>query len=126
MKRKLPPHIVLPDGRWRFVKRGSKNVSKRKSHRGGVHMARKGKRHFSRGGFGFGSMKSMIWPIAAGVADSYIDPLSPVDGLGATFIGMIGKDPALKTIGLYKLGASLGNIIPLPGRGTVASTGAML
>ena len=65
----------------------------------------------------------MLWPVVAGVADSYLDPMLPIDGIGATAIGFVGKNSTLKTIGLYKVGASIGNIIPLPGRSGVSSGG---
>ena len=127
-KRRMPPHIVLPDGRWRFVKKNRKSgggsarspigASRRRKVKA---MARRTRRYYGRrrgggGRRGFGGMKSMLWPIAAGLADSYIDPMSPVDGLGATAIGFIGHDSTLKTLGLYKVGGSIGNLIPLPGR----------
>jgi len=48
-KRRMPPHIVLPNGMWRFVKRGSKSVATKRSR--GVSMAKSGKKR-SRGGFG--------------------------------------------------------------------------
>ena len=75
---------------------------------------------------GFGGIKSMIIPIGAGVADSYLDPMLPVDGVGATLVGMVGHNETIKNIGLYKVGFSLGNIIPLPGRGATTSNGGML
>ena len=80
-----------------------------------------------RGGFrrtvsrarGFGSgggMKSMLCPIVAGVADSYLDPMLPIDGVGAAATGMFMRNNTVRDIGLYKVGISIGNIIPLPGR----------
>lgn len=74
-------------------------------------------RRVSRGIGGLG-IKSMLAPIVGGVADSYLDPMLPVDGVGASAVGIFMKDNALKTIGLYKVGMSLGNILPLPGRNT--------
>lgn len=32
-KRRMPPHIVLPNGMWRFVKRGTKSVARKVSRR---------------------------------------------------------------------------------------------
>ena len=84
-----------------------------------------------RGGFkgyaskGIGGMKGMIAPIVGGVADSYLDPMLPIDGVGATAVGMFMHNNTLKEIGLYKVGFSIGNIIPLPGRNGTSS-GAML
>jgi hypothetical protein len=66
-------------------------------------------------------VKGMIAPIIGGVADSYLDPMLPIDGIGATAVGMFMHNSTLKDLGLYKVGFSIGNIIPLPGRtGTVS------
>ena len=80
------------------------------------------RRGFSRGRIG-GGMKSMISPIVAGVADSYLDPMLPIDGVGATAVGMFMHNETIKNLGLYKVGFSIGNIIPLPGRGATAAGG---
>ena len=64
--------------------------------------------------------KGMIAPILGGVADNVIDrylPI-PIDGIGATAVGMFMHNQTVKDIGLYKVGFSLGNMIPLPGAGT--------
>ena len=82
---------------------------------------RRGFRGYARKGIG--GMKSMISPIVAGVADSYLDPMLPIDGIGATAIGMFMHNETIKNLGLYKVGFSIGNIIPLPGRGATASGG---
>lgn len=74
---------------------------------------------------GIGGAKSMIAPIVGGVADSYLDPMLPIDGVGATAVGMFMHNTTLKEIGLYKVGFSLGNIIPLPGRGATSSGGML-
>ena len=79
---------------------------------------------FSRGRIG-GGMKSMISPIVAGVADSYLDPMLPIDGVGATAVGMFMKNSVIRDLGLYKVGFSIGNIIPLPGRGAISSGGLL-
>jgi hypothetical protein len=94
------------------VKRRKKNImAKHKSY----------SRHTSRG---IGGMKSLIAPIGAGVIDSYLDPMLPIDGVGATAMGMFFHNDVIKNIGLYKVGFSLGNIIPLPGR--TATSGVLL
>jgi len=72
-----------------------------------------------------GGFKGMLAPIVGGVADSYLDPMLPIDGVGATAVGMFMHNSTLKDIGLYKVGMSLGNILPLPGRSGV-SNGGML
>jgi hypothetical protein len=86
-------------------------------------MARKSHRSYGRR-IG-GGVKSMISPIVAGVADSYLDPMLPIDGIGATAVGMFMHNETMKNLGLYKVGFSIGNIIPLPGR-TGTSSGGML
>jgi hypothetical protein len=74
---------------------------------------------------GIGGMKGMFTPVLGGVADSYLNTLLPVSGVGATAIGMFMHDNTLKTIGLYELGGSIGNLIPLPGLGG-GSNGGLL
>lgn len=69
----------------------------------------------------------MLSPIASGVIDSYLDPMLPIDGVGATIVGgFLLKNSTMKDLGLYKIGFSLGNIIPLPGRSGGASQGGLL
>jgi hypothetical protein len=63
-----------------------------------------------------GGFKSMIAPILGGVADSYLDTMLPVDGVGGAAVGMFMHSGTVRDIGLYKVGFSLGNILPLPGR----------
>jgi len=85
-----------------------------------------GRRYGSKRGFGgMGSMKTMISPVLAGVADSYLDPMLPIDGIGATAVGMFMHNETMKNIGLYKVGYSIGNIIPLPGRSGTSSGGML-
>lgn len=65
-KRKMPPHIVLPNGMWRFVKSGTKKVKakvKVKRTRRVVHMARF-KKKASRKGKGNGM--NLLMTIANG------------------------------------------------------------
>lgn len=100
------------------------SVSVPKKRRYRVSMARYRRKGYTRGRIG-GGMKSMISPIAAGVADSYLDPMLPIDGVGATAVGMFMHNETIKNIGLYKVGFSLGNILPLPGRAS-STNGGML
>ena len=74
---------------------------------------------------GIGGAKGMIAPVVGGIADSYLDPTLPIDGIGATAVGMFMHNNTLKDIGLYKVGFSIGNIIPLPGR-SGGTSGGML
>lgn len=85
-------------------------------------MARRKGRSYSRGRIG-GGIKSMLPAVLAGVGDSYLDSMLPVDGVSATAIGFFMKSPTVRDIGLYKVGFSIGNIIPLPGRGTGGTSG---
>lgn len=74
-------------------------------------------RGYARKAYGrAGGFKGILAPIVGGVADSYLDPMLPIDGIGATAVGMFMHNGTLKDIGLYKVGMSLGNILPLPGR----------
>jgi len=66
-KRKMPAHIVLPNGMWRFVKAGSKKVSSltrpkkpKQVKRRGLIMARRGRKSYSKkGSSGMGGGKLM-------------------------------------------------------------------
>jgi len=79
-------------------------------------MARRYRGYARRGFKSAGGFKGILAPIVGGVADSYLDPMLPIDGVGATAVGMFMHNSTLKDIGLYKVGMSLGNILPLPGR----------
>lgn len=91
-------------------------------------MARRGRRSYSRGGGGLGGMKSMLAPIVSGVADSYLNPMLPIKGVGAVAVGgFLLHNETMKNLGLYQVGFSIGNIIPLPGRsGGTTQGGAWL
>jgi hypothetical protein len=91
-------------------KRRTVYMARRRSYRG---IARRG----------IGGMKSFLPPILSGVADSYLDPMLPIDGVGATAVGMFMHNETMKNLGLYKVGFSIGNIIPLPGRSGGVSAG---
>ncbi len=71
---------------------------------------------------GLGGMKGMIAPVLGGVADSYLDSMLPIDGIGATAAGFFLHNETVKNIGLYKVGFSLGNILPLPGKPSGGNT----
>jgi hypothetical protein len=115
-KRKMPPHIVLPDGRWRFVKRGS---TKKARPRKVVKMARfrrtrrAARAVYSRGrkGVGLGGgLKGMIAPVAGGALDVVAQKYIPIFGIGSTASGMFLHDPVTMKIGLNKIGESLGGM----------------
>jgi len=81
-------------------------------------------RGYARKAYGSaGGFKGILAPIIGGVADSYLDPMLPIDGIGATAVGMFMHNSTLKDIGLYKVGMSVGNILPLPGRGGTSGGG---
>jgi hypothetical protein len=110
-KRKMPPHIVLPNGQWRFVKRGRSQTKKRKV----VQVARRrrsyGRRFVGRArrsAGGMGGWKSMIAPIAGGAGDVIAQKYIPIFGIGSTAAGMFLKDQVTMKIGLNKIGESLG------------------
>jgi hypothetical protein len=114
-KRKLPPHIVLPDGRWRFVKKGrAKTPTVKRS----ATMARRRRSYRVRsrrsGSRGFGGIKSMLIPVAAGAADAYINPMLPINGVGSTAIGILGHNTTIRDIGLWQVGASVANMVGNP------------
>lgn len=79
----------------------------------------------SYGRKGMGGLKSLIVPIGAGYAENIIDGIIPIAGVAPTVAGMFLHNEILKTMGLYQIGYSLGNLIPLPGIGG-ARTGALL
>lgn len=70
---------------------------------------------------GIGGIKGLIMPIGAGVAEQYLNNFLPISGVAPAAIGMLTHDSTLKTIGLYQVGLSIGNIIPLPGIGSSSS-----
>lgn len=74
---------------------------------------------------GIGGMKGMLAPIVGGIADNVIDSYSPIDGVGATITGMFMHNETVKNIGLYKVGFSIGNFLPLP-RGSGGASGGLL
>ena len=93
-----------------------KRVSRRSSALKVVHMARR--RSFKRSSYsrgGGGGMKSMLAPVAGGFADNIIDKFSPIDGIGGVIVGMFLKSNTTRDIGLYKVGYSAANMIPIPG-----------
>lgn len=87
MPRKMPPHIVLPNGMWRFVKRGSKSTrahSPRK-HTGGRMAKRKYNRRASGGGFGFGGgVGGTLKKVAIGAGAGIL--VGGLLGVGAGFL----------------------------------------
>lgn len=101
-----------------FGKRKKSKVSHSKPKKRVVYIARR-KSYRSRGRSrsfgGMGGMKGLIAPIGAGVLENIINDYVPISGVSPTVVGMLMHDSTLKTLGLYQVGLSLGNIIPLPG-----------
>jgi len=129
-RRSLPPHIVLPSGMWRFVKKGSRSraISGSRSKKV-IKVARSKGRRFKGRSFhgGIGGMKTMIAPVLGGLADSVIDPISPIDGIGGIIVGFVLKSNTTRDIGFYKAGMSAGNMFmpKLLGGGGTTSQGGM-
>ena len=70
---------------------------------------------------GSGLFQKLI-PIVAGAVDSKLDPILPIDGVGAFGMGMLMKNNTLATIGGYKIGYSAANTF-LGGGGSVNGGG---
>lgn len=70
---------------------------------------------------GSGWIQKLI-PIAAGAIDSKLDPILPIDGVGAFGLGMVMKNNTLTTLGGYKIGYSAANMF-LGGGGSVNGGG---
>lgn len=115
-KRRLPPHIVLPDGRWRFVKKSHKirhkkvvrTIARRKrSYRRYYARARRG--YSRRKGLLSGNTGNMVIGAAAGFGSQFIPQFlggwtNPIV-FGA--IGYLMKKPALFSIAGYEAGKNL-------------------
>jgi hypothetical protein len=67
----------------------------------------------------------MLAPILGGLADNVIDSYSPIDGIGGVVVGMFMHNEITKNIGLYKVGFSAGNFLPIP-RGGGGSSGGFV
>lgn len=125
--RRMPPHIVLPNGMWRFVKRGGKTTLKGKNkiyRRKSINMARRGRRYSRarryytrarggrRGGKGNGVMKNVIDGLIVGVAQTALPDVIPMqDALICTGVGWFRRNPTLTTLGGVQLGAQLGAMV---------------
>ena len=111
-KRKLPPHIVLPSGMWRFVKRGgstsqgkkrrSRNVAKRKSKRSGGGF----------GGFGLNKLltvKNVMLTVAgAALLPKVVPQVSP--NIGGAIGGYMGSKSIVGAVVGYLVAPALNDI----------------
>jgi hypothetical protein len=91
-----------------------------------VYMARRRARGFRRvvGGLSRrGGMLGKIAPALSGVADNIIDSYSPIDGIGSAVVGFALKDGWSLSMGMYKIGYSGANMIPIPRGGSGGSSG---
>lgn len=115
-KRKLPPHIVLPDGRWRFVKKSHKirhkkvvkNTARRKkSYRRYYGRIRRGYR--SRKGLLSGNTGNMVIGAAAGFGSKFIPQFLGgwTNPLVFGALGYFTKKPAFFSIAGYEAGKNL-------------------
>ena len=94
-KRKMPPHIVLPNGQWRFVKRGSKSSKKTRSKRGGFMSRRKSGRRKG----GMGGIMGLAMPFAIGaIAGAYSDKIPLVNSMPPIVAGAAGGFIARRNI----------------------------
>jgi len=59
-----------------------------------------------------GKFGGIIPPVLGGLADSFINPKSPINGVGSAAIGWFMKSNTTRDIGLYQVGASLAQYIP--------------
>jgi hypothetical protein len=116
-KRKLPPHIVLPNGQWRFVKRGSKSARTTRI-RSVKTMARrrygrKRSRGFSMGGIGSAfSFNNILKATVFGAIGAYAAPmLGQNQQTGAIIGGALGGGSGL--IG-KAIGAGIGAVAGVP------------
>jgi hypothetical protein len=103
----MPPHIVLPDGRWHFVKRGktSRKVIKTAKYRR-ARRAYGRARSFRRSGGKLGGMKSILAPLLGGAGDAFLAGKFPVNGVVSTVSGFALGDHTTRQIGLYQIGFS--------------------
>jgi hypothetical protein len=113
--RKLPPHIVLPDGRWRFKKKGSRKTTVRSFPKGKVRVMSR-RKNYSRKGGARGLM-GMLAPALAGAADNFINSRLPVAGVGSIAVGVLLKNKFCQDFGAYQLGHSAASMIPILGNG---------
>lgn len=121
----MPPHIVLPDGRWRFVKRGHRDHRQTNTTLRGGNMARRGRRYYAArryahkarswsGGRKLGSpnMKNVIDGAIVGIANSALPQVLPAqDGLVTLGVGWFRRNPTLTTLGGIQVGAALGSMM---------------
>ena len=124
-KRKMPPHIVLPNGQWRFVKRGTK-TSKGKRRRMSMPKFRRGYRR--HGGMALKSlMKGFIIGAVAGAVAPKVPMLNtlPAGAVGAGAGYLLGG----RNVGAAAAGG-VGAMVGVPyiakymgGAGTTATSG---
>src|SRR4030042_3178705 len=114
--RKMPPHIVLPNGQWRFVKKG-RGSSVSVKHRKVVSLAKGKKKRYGGGRKGLGGMMSLLAPVVGGAGDVIIQKYIPIFGIGSTVSGFVFKDQVTMKIGLNKIGESLGAMFDGGGAG---------
>jgi len=122
-KRKLPPHIVLPDGRWRFIKQGSKKRTVVKSTAKHKTFSKAGAKAF----YNKGQTKYIIEGALAGalgqIASKYLGTYGHPAATIAT--GFLMKNNILITEGSREGGAILASMVPFLGGGgeNIGNTG---
>ena len=121
MSRKMPPHIVLPNGMWRFVKRGAKTNASKKSRakRGRVSQMAKYRRRSSSGFGGSGMLKKAAFGAGAAIiANMVLGQKIPYQGaiIGYVAGGPIGAVAGLVVPGMLGTQSSGGaSTVPLNG-----------
>lgn len=103
--RRLPPHIVLPDGRWRFIKKSRVGKLKKKGGKKIMARRRSYRRYSRRAVAGF---KGILPAAVGGAGDVVARKFIPINGVGSIVAGMFLKDSVTMKIGANKAGESVG------------------
>ncbi len=120
MKRKMPKHIVLPNGMWRFVS-GKASKTTKKSR--GASMGKRKKGGFKKGGFkkgegrGNGAIIKFLLGAVGGAATGLIGGYATEEVMKPT-----QENPTARTMAGTAAGAGLGYVI---GKGPGAVGGAI-
>lgn len=115
----MPPHIVLPNGQWRFVKRGNqtkKRMAKRTMAKSRRYYRAKRTYHrarsFGGGGKYGGITKNVIDGALVGVVNTALPKFIPMqEPLVTLGVGWFRRNPTLTTLGGIQLGAQLGQML---------------
>ena len=116
-KRRMPPHIVLPDGRWRFIKKSQRMRRAKKGRVVKVARYRRTRRAYAYAKRGYRSRKGLLsgsaGNIIIGAGAGFLSPMIPefLGGWTKPLIfgagGYLLKKPALLTLAGYEAGKNL-------------------